>query len=608
MLKDMEAFDPNFNLVTRNLIINKNFKQLNAIPPFLLRLLNHKAGSLFLHRLITVDVSKRIAVVLGGLSREISERMTLLLPLKPLGINVIISYARFLTPSFWVEHSKCFQAIKSTLKVQNPSDYTDIWTRIKEFIKHSLIKIKPESEILYGAEFKSLDDRLSQLLNSSIGMGCYLPYEGVHVKNLLESGITLEIDFPNSKNILYSRFINMRIFAYSAEFLCNLHDSDSENSVVATHIGRNLVTLLKDSDDVDSYEIQIIKKNPKYIEAAFQYGLTEFLKAISLRGVNLFESEEKYAKLLEKTIIKKDIEGLLLLVDCLNEKNITIDFTSFSPDKKTLLHCAIETKILVIVKIIAQIKNIDFNEVNAYQCTPLDSAIAMGLTDIARFLIIEMRKRNFSLFVPDDKGETALHLACCQSNVDLLKIFAEDESLDFNMPTKNSSTPLYFLVGERCFEGVVFVIAELKKRGLPILIRGTMTLHYAAEVGDPDILKLFLEEQVDLTIKDSIGNSILWTAIVRENKECASLLINELKKREQLDGLERYSDNNTLLHIASSTGNKEILELLLQATSFDFSMINDFGQTAEQLTREADHIEIADYLNKYNKTRSRLSP
>lgn len=97
---------------------------------------------------------------------------------------------------------------------------------------------------------------------------------------------------------------------------------------------------------------------------------------------------------------------------------------------------------------------------------------------------------------------------------------------------------------------------------------GRTALHWAVSQNNLDLVRLLLDKNFNINIQDNNGNTALHLAT---RGDIAQLLLNQ----ETLNPLEN-NYNQTPLHIASATGNLEVLTLLLDKGIFDIN-----GQTRD---------------------------
>lgn len=189
----------------------------------------------------------------------------------------------------------------------------------------------------------------------------------------------------------------------------------------------------------------------------------------------------------------------------------------------------------------------------------------------------------------DETGMTPLHWAARTWQVDIAKLLLANGA-DAHAADNQGQLPLrYAFKGE--IRTVLYdatypvhvavrggylgkVIALLKDNPNLISSRddsGTTPLLCAAQSGEADMVKFFLDHKVDVNEKDDYGRTALHWATLDRHKNVVVILL-----ARKADITAKDKDGNMALHLAS--GDKEITKLLL-ANGADVNARGEFGQT-----------------------------
>jgi hypothetical protein len=115
-------------------------------------------------------------------------------------------------------------------------------------------------------------------------------------------------------------------------------------------------------------------------------------------------------------------------------------------------------------------------------------------------------------------------------------------------------------------------------------------IHKAAQKGDLDKVRVFIEKGTNVNVKDNLGNTPLHLAIVGGHREMVELLIAE--------GADVNAQNNwgwTPLHSAAVRGYRDIVELLL-AKGANVNAKRVAGWTPLHQAADGGYLDVAELL------------
>ena len=233
----------------------------------------------------------------------------------------------------------------------------------------------------------------------------------------------------------------------------------------------------------------------------------------------------------------------------------------------TPMHYAAQDSHLAIVKYLKENLNCDLDTTNSKGQMAIHLASAGGKIDVVQYLVEECSidlmnedKDDNSPFhaaaMPqDNEGNTPLHLAVRESQVEMVKFYMNnlinDLGLDPNTPNHNGATPL----------------------------------HLACQAGSLQMVKLFGECDIcDFSVKDNNGRTLLH--FVSWKSVDAVAIIMYLVRDKHCDPAISDNDGNTCLHLASQNGTLKVVQLLVCEFNCDPNCVNTQGKTPLQLASE----------------------
>ncbi|XP_062606075.1 serine/threonine-protein phosphatase 6 regulatory ankyrin repeat subunit A-like [Saccostrea cucullata] len=219
----------------------------------------------------------------------------------------------------------------------------------------------------------------------------------------------------------------------------------------------------------------------------------------------------------------------------------------------TVLHAAAWRSNVQIVKLLIE-KKMDKNIIQEEGETILHQCCLWGKIEMCEYLV-----NNFSdlLEIMDNEGWTALHSACCGGSVEIVSFLIE-KGMDINTLSNDGRSILHIACVNEKFE-----ICEYLVENYPHLLdvkdkSSNTVLHAAAWGGNVQIVKLLIENKMDIKIPRKNGETILHLCCRSGKMEMCEYLVNHFS-----DLLE-IRDNNgwTVLHSACNGGSLEIVSFL----------------------------------------------
>jgi len=197
------------------------------------------------------------------------------------------------------------------------------------------------------------------------------------------------------------------------------------------------------------------------------------------------------------------------------------------------------------------------------------------------------------------KGDSVLHWAVIQQNMYAVRSLLTKNIDIINLQGDKGFTAIHLAAGLGNFD----IFKLLLDYGANIRIRdtqGAYCVHFAAGGGDIRVIELLLEKAFDILLCDNDGYTVLHYASRR----------GQVAAMQRLIGLgasvnAQTNEGQTPLHRAALFGQEEaVLELLSKKANV---MICDIsGKTASRLAREANFIDLATLLEKFEQMPSKL--
>ncbi|KAL5547353.1 hypothetical protein UlMin_007040 [Ulmus minor] len=327
-------------------------------------------------------------------------------------------------------------------------------------------------------------------------------------------------------------------------------------------------------------------------------------------------------------------------------------------EKNTILHIAAKSGNKQSTDQILKSYPFLVHHVNTKGETPLHIAARLGHFDVARLLVTYAKQQRVEesgnirpLRIVSKKKLTVLHEAAKNDHLDVVDLLIEeDPGLTFTTDDAVES-PLFMAVERRFYQVALriletfpdcscsgrngmtimhaavlglppdFVNKVLEKTGPGILEEedsfGWTPLHYAAYIGNRDVVKLFLETNSSLAytknnegmsalhiaaqrgsctpvietliqkcpdvseLLDNKGQTALHVAVANGNQYTLSKLLGMMPFNDLLN--EPNKDGNTCLHVAALQGYDKIVLRLLNDRRVDQAAINNLGMTAADI-------------------------
>lgn len=118
-------------------------------------------------------------------------------------------------------------------------------------------------------------------------------------------------------------------------------------------------------------------------------------------------------------------------------------------------------------------------------------------------------------------------------------------------------------------------------------------LHYAAKGGHPNVVKYLLAERLNPLEPNGFGELPIFCAVEEGHLE----VVRVLSRVSPLDHVDKFGD--TILHLASREGHREIAEYLLSRNRGLMAIANPDNKTSMDLAFECGYLELAKMYQIY---------
>ncbi|KAG5567483.1 hypothetical protein RHGRI_002885 [Rhododendron griersonianum] len=163
--------------------------------------------------------------------------------------------------------------------------------------------------------------------------------------------------------------------------------------------------------------------------------------------------------------------------------------------------------------------------------------------------------------VKDAGGRTALHFAAAEGKTHVCKYLVQDLGLDANLKDRKGDTPLNHATLGQQNQTVAWLAANGANPNLGNA-EGFCALHYAAEKGLKDLMRLLISKGAEIEAESHAGTPLQCAAAHGRNEAVKMLL-----DRKANAGADPNLDSNGLnpLHYAAAEGESEIIKCMLKA-------------------------------------------
>ena len=336
-----------------------------------------------------------------------------------------------------------------------------------------------------------------------------------------------------------------------------------KNVNVNKHYGQNMDTPLHLAANNKKYETsKILLQNGAKVDAlnernltplhiVLKYDNTKLFNLFMIYGADIHSKDKENKSYLHIAASYGHMNLCKILLECYK-----LDIASADNRGWTVLHYAAKSGNIELFQYFIENGSDVYNATN-YGKNCLHIAASKGHSNICENVL---ENYNFSIHMRDDNQYTALHCACESGNLDLSQYLIQQGS-DVYSKTKDNMNCLHISVSNgyldlsrTLFETYNFDIKITNSKGWNVL-------HYAAESGNLEVFKYFVQNGCDVRSKT------------------------------------KRSENS--LHIAAKRGHLNLCKTLLEKFNFDVDTTDDDGYNVLLCAAESGNLELFCYIREY---------
>merc|ERR1712130_621812 len=294
---------------------------------------------------------------------------------------------------------------------------------------------------------------------------------------------------------------------------------------------------------------------------------------------------------------KNNSEALKLLINVPNfDVNEVVSDGHLSGDE-TALHLAAKLSgNIEALKVLLNVSNIDVNIVNKFGQTALHLAVEENNIEALKLLLSHPSLTALTLNQNDkDEGDTPVMLAVKYDRLDHLAVLTADPRVDLKYSDYSSTIFLVDFCKKGDLEGVKDALqrgADVNKKGA----HGWTALMWAVRNNHKSVVELLVKApNIDVNLKDDLGRCALHQALGKNWRKVTNDKYGAFKPLLNVPNIDVNSvDNNgyTPLHTVVEANNIRDLMVLLNVPSIDVNSVTDSGWTVFHLAVIGNEIEI----------------
>ena len=299
-------------------------------------------------------------------------------------------------------------------------------------------------------------------------------------------------------------------------------DSESMAAIAKYLVIRHECNPLENKNTVYQYYMD---RNYSPLEKAVVEGNLELVKALTSGNLNIDYLNSSGESMLHEACAhhQHDIVEFLVTGRYCNQE-------VQNRSGQTALHIACRTGCLDTVRLVSS--NCDVNMQTIDDDTPLHIACQHCHISITKFLT-EVRRSNLS--IPNSQGEMALHIACKQNSLALVKLCS---NCDVNTKSQDEDTPLHIALKRRQEQHVAMQGYQIVRY---LVTEKRSSRHFDVDENEQIVKYLVNEKQCDLSLLDKYGCLPLHIAC-----QCDSLALVKLVSNCNVNATTKKGD--TPLH------------------------------------------------------------
>ena len=319
-----------------------------------------------------------------------------------------------------------------------------------------------------------------------------------------------------------------------------------------------------------------IRKGANALHVCAWFGLEGIVSKLLDEGLNVNSTDPHYR---QTALIYACRRGQSATVATLLKRGA--DVNHYSQRDDVALFEAVDNGAVEIVELLLTDKKLDVNarHPRRFNRTALMLAAQTGKLQIVNALL---NRPGIELDQKDLEGNTALSLATIAGQYEIVMALSEHPGVDINSQNSLGSTVLILAAtaktGRRETEAKILIAEYLLMQDADTSIKdyegGGSAILRAVDAGNEAMVKLLLEYNANVEIRDDLNRGLLHSAAIDGYERIVGLL---LEKGLDIDAQDH--NGKTPLHDASRHGNNNVAKLLLHSDA-DQSIKDKYQRTA----------------------------
>lgn len=331
-----------------------------------------------------------------------------------------------------------------------------------------------------------------------------------------------------------------------------------------------------------------IRKGANSLHVCAWFGLTNVVSKLLDEGLDVNAADPNYK---QTPLMYACRRGQSATVAKLLERGA--DVNQYSQRDSVALFEAVENGNIETVELLLAHKELDVNAVHPWRSnrTALMLAAQSGKMEIVNALLDRPGVRSDQ---KDLEGNTSLSLATIAGQSEVVASLLENESIDINSQNDLGTTALILAAttkgGRKETEAKILIAMLLLMQGADSSIKdheggGTAILR-AVDAGNEAMVKLLIEYNADIQIRDDLNRGLLHSAAIDGYDAIVCLLL-----AKGLNANAQDKNGKTPLHDASRDGDYDVAKLLLDSGA-DPSIKDVHGRTPWTVAWQYGNLEI----------------
>ena len=367
----------------------------------------------------------------------------------------------------------------------------------------------------------------------------------------------------------------LKYFKDNDDGIHNTHQQNQDKRCIVSLLNGILPTINSYSDGTHSWITALFSHDKASPESSPEYSspidnINELIES--------FQMSQLLASLYKEAVQRSDADtmhNLLLTGQCdLNPLKKLLNNTMQAP--LSIFACK---GVLGGLKYLLGKGNVDANQKDSDQKTPLHWAVSNGHIAIARQLLLVEHVR---VTEKDKDGNTALQLAAGASNEcpEMVQLIVNDPIGQFSVNISNDkkTTPLIDAIAENNTESAKILLSSMATDVSCLNYLNSTALHFAADRNNWQCVELILQRKKGREIINQLNmieESPLLIAVKKNAKETLSVLLST----PGIDVNQHCQHEVTALHIALDKKHEECARMLLKVRGLDCNAVDSIGAT-----------------------------